>query len=190
MCLVLTLLLTFSRIWRRRSWWRLWWRLRCGFGKKKLSTITNSKMSFSCHVLKGNAFSILGGLSFLTFLGVLLYQLANQSSASGRVMDADAPLHLSDLNGSTSVGFDSNIDPLLLTKDFNTLPASMTIDEDQQHSGTLESVDQMAAIFNGIWRAHRKGSTSYRCIQRRLCETLADVDHQHFISEPVIQLAT
>lgn len=124
----------------------------------------------------------------MTFLGVLLYQLANQSSASGRVMDADAPLLMSDWKSSPTADFDSSIDPLLLTKDLDSLPASMMIDDDR--SETFDSVDRMAAIFNGIWRAHRKGNTSYRCVQRRLCETLAEAEAQHFISEPMIQMAT
>lgn len=48
-------------------------------------------------ISSGDSFSILGGLSFLTFLGVLLFQLATTSRRSLTVDDLDRPLQLSDL---------------------------------------------------------------------------------------------
>lgn len=129
--------------------------------------------------MKGKAFSILGGLSFLTFLGVLLYQLATQSAASGRVMDANAPLLMSDIF----------IDPMantLLTQDLTEPPSMVTAVEDEEPTEG-ETVDQMAGVFNGLWRAHRT-TGSYRCTQRRICETLTA--NQNIVHEPLIQTAT
>lgn len=92
-------------------------------------------------------------------------------------MDMDAPLLMSDF-------LTDYVDNTLLTKDFNQ-PPSM-----DEYEGTTERdpLDQMAGIFNGMWRAHRHSGGSYRCTQRRICETLTT--NQHVVYEPLVQTAT
>lgn len=89
-------------------------------------------------------------------------------------MDMNAPLLMSDFH---------LIDPLidtdntLMTKDF-TEPPSM--DEG-------DAVDQMAGVFNGLWRAHRT-TASYRCTQRHICQTLTA--NNNIIHQPLVQTTT
>jgi hypothetical protein len=79
--------------------------------------------------------------------------------------------------------------PLLLTRDLNEPPAMATAEEE-----SLDILDQMAGVFNGLWRAHRQGKSvrrpgsSRRCTQRRICETLTA--NQHVIYDPLVQTAT
>ncbi|XP_032785795.2 uncharacterized protein LOC116923439 [Daphnia magna] len=133
----------------------------------------------------GKAFSILGGLSFLTFLGVLLYQLATQSAATGRVMDADAPLFMSDFHNVDRLLMEN---PLLFTKDLNDPPSMTTAEEENS-----DILDQTAGIFNGLWRAHQLKTQvgrgySRRCTQRRICETLTA--NKDVAYDPLVQIAT
>lgn len=139
----------------------------------------------ACELCKGKAFSILGGLSFLTFLGVLLYQLATQSAATGRVMDADAPLFMSDFHNVDRLLMEN---PLLFTKDLNDPPSMTTAEEENS-----DILDQTAGIFNGLWRAHQLKTQvgrgySRRCTQRRICETLTA--NKDVAYDPLVQIAT
>lgn len=89
-------------------------------------------------------------------------------------MDADAPLLMSDVQ----------VNQFLLTQNLDELPPMVAKVRDESND---DGLDQMASIFNGLWRAHTT-SSSYRCTQRRICETLTA--HQNLIYEPLIQTAT
>jgi hypothetical protein len=108
----------------------------------------------------------LGGLSFLTFLGVLLYQLAT-SARSLNVVDLDTPLDLSDVA-------DTPLD------DFDDVSGEATPAGDR--------IELLADVFNGLWRVHK--SKSAACMQRFLCRTLIDPSSAtHPSNDPLTHLA-
>lgn len=108
----------------------------------------------------------------------LLYQLATTSAAgrSFQISDMNVPLHLSDVNFHVPADGSERLDQLLISKEWEE-------DGEEEES----SLDRMVDAFNTLWRAHRSGS--FRCVQRRLCETLTDARNRRISRDPLIQTA-
>ncbi|XP_065560225.1 E3 ubiquitin-protein ligase CBL-B-like isoform X3 [Artemia franciscana] len=106
-----------------------------------------------------DSFSILGGLAFLTFLGVLLYNIATRTRRSITIEDIDMPLLLSDL-------------PDIVAEE-------MELGDYKLREPVFEDV---ATLFNQIWRDFkRKKPLSFFCEGE--IERAAEV-----LDEPVINM--
>jgi len=107
----------------------------------------------------------------------LLYQLATTSAAgrSFQISDMNVPLHLSDFH--VPADGSERLDQLLISKEW----------EEEDGEEEESSLDRMVDAFNTLWRAHRSGS--FRCVQRRLCETLTDARNRRISRDPLIQTA-
>lgn len=93
----------------------------------------------------------------------------------------DVPLHLSDVHGmmATSPADGMNRLDMLIT-------SAHQIGEEESLMEEESPLDRMVGVFNTLWKAHQTGS--FRCVQRRLCETLTDVRNRRVVRDPLIQM--